>query len=239
VHASPVFELCRESWPRVARLDYDPVMEPISSTDALRVRAIRCTRGAAPVLRDLSLTLPAGARLGIVGGNGAGKTTLVRVLVGLLRAQAGTVHVFGQPAGSPAAGRRLGWLPDRPVLPTGRVRAVLATGCTLTSTPTSRIPALCSELGLTPLLDRPADRLSLGQSRSVALALALLHAPALLVLDEPLTALDPSATERLHAALRARSELAVLCTGHDPSALQGLTDRVRVLRDGTLHEPTP
>ena len=189
------------------------------------------------VLREASLSLDPAERVVVLGGNGAGKTTLTRLVAGLLRPDAGSVCVAGHPAGSSRAGRALGLLPERPILPRARsVEALLHTGLALSGARGRDPHAVLSELGLADLAPRRPRRLSQGQQRLVALALALVHDPALLVLDEPFTALDPEARGRVRAALAARPDTAILATAHHPDDVVGLDLRPLRLVDGRVEE---
>lgn len=212
-------------------------MDPILPSPILEVSGLRRDRAGREVLTSVELRLDAGARLGIVGRNGAGKTTLVRVLAGLLKPQAGTVLVQGYAAGSRAAGRLTGWMPERPVLPLMRVHDLLQTACALTGTDAERITSQSELLEISHLHSRPAGSLSQGEARLVALAMALLHQPKLLVLDEPFTALDGPARERVVRAVSAQPNVAIVATAHDAASLEGIVDQVQHLADGRLQDP--
>lgn len=237
--APPLFELCGDCWPPLAHVDYDPVMEPIDTSAILEVRGLVRKASGRDVLRGVDLTLRSGQRLGVLGANGSGKTTLVRTLAGLLRAHGGTIRISGYRPGSAGAGARIGWMPERPALPDQPVLQLLRTGCALTGTPADRADAILDELDLSALAPHRGPRLSQGQQRLVTLALALVHDPALLLLDEPLTALDTTSSQALRRALDRRPDTAVLATAHTESDLTGVVRSTRTLRDGVLSADAP
>jgi ABC-2 type transport system ATP-binding protein len=144
-------------------------------------------------VRECSLTLPAGKVIGLVGPNGAGKTTLLHMLVGLLRPTQGTVRVLGGVPGLPETRRRVGFVAqDKPLYRNFTVGEMLAMGGWLNAgydevAGRQRLARLEIPLG------QRVSSLSGGQHAQVALALALSKRPDLLVLDEPVSSLDPLA----------------------------------------------
>ena len=160
------------------------------------------------VLDGLCLSLGAGKMAALLGCNGAGKTTALRVLMGLLRPDAGSGHLFGAPLGSRVSRRQVGFAPEQPALPldttplefvswVARVRGADAA--------TSRKQALAAlaPLGVAALARQRIRSLSKGMRQRVGLAQAIVGEPRLLVLDEPLSGLDPLARREVHALLRA------------------------------------
>jgi ABC-2 type transport system ATP-binding protein len=194
-------------------------------------------------VRDLELEVLCGRITGLVGPNGAGKTTTLRLAAGLVRAHQGLVTVLGvDPGRRPTAARRsLGFLPDRPQLPAHltprellRLRAALYDLSAARST--ERTAALALELGIESLLDRWCRVLSHGQAQRVALASVLISEPRLLLVDEPMTALDLEAQMQVRSALRSRADAgsAVVITTHTVSHVAALADHVVHLRDGRV-----
>lgn len=163
-----------------------------------------------PVLRDLDLALDAGTVTALTGPNGAGKTTLIRILAGALEPDAGRVWLGTLDA---AADRRaylrrvgLAGAGDRGLYARLDVRAnlELAAGLALVSGPRRRtlVAAAIDRFALGALAGRRGDRLSLGQRQRLRLAIAFLHEPDVVLLDEPTSSLDADATQLLAGALR-------------------------------------
>ena len=189
-------------------------------------------------LRGLDLDLPAGGITAVVGPNGAGKTTLLRLLAGLDRPQEGQVLLGGRPVleGRERRGA-IGLVTHQPRLyPQLSPLELLRFHAQLHGLrpPASELAVLLDAQGLTPWAHRPARTLSRGLAQRLALLRALLPDPAVLLLDEPFTGLDPAAaadlTERLLAARAAGR--AILLTTHDLERLPGLADALLALRGG-------
>ncbi|HET8681166.1 MAG TPA: ATP-binding cassette domain-containing protein [Micromonosporaceae bacterium] len=197
-------------------------------------------------VRDLSLKIAHGEVVGLLGQNGAGKTVTIKCLVGLLRPTSGTVRVLGHdPAHrrrelleqvSMVAGHRSQMVWDVPVLDTFRMhKDVYGIGDIAYR---QRLEELADLLDLEPLLDTSVRRLSLGQRMRCELAVALLHAPRTVFLDEPTLGLDVVAQQRLRRFLRDyndRHGAAMLVTSHYMTDLEVLTDRVILLEAGSAH----
>lgn len=198
---------------------------------------------------DLTLTAERGATTAVVGPNGAGKSTLLRVLAGLVRLEEGWVRVDGRDVSQlPAHARRVGLVPQRhALLPHLSVRANVAYGLHARGVGRAESHRRATEwverLGLSPLADRRPRTLSGGQSQRVALARALATEPDLLLLDEPLAAVDATAAVDLRRTLRthlATFEGTCLLVTHDPVEAVTLADRLVVLEDGvTVQDGTP
>ena len=178
--------------------------------------------------------------LGLVGPSGAGKTTLLEALAGL-RLATGVIRVGGRTLLDTAAGidlparrRRVGYVPqDALLFPHLTVRGNLAYG----AADGARVDAVAEMLEVAALLDRPATSLSGGERQRVALGRALAAAPELLLLDEPLGALDPARRERiLPYVLRARQALgvAMVWVTHDVDELSHAADRALVIDRGAV-----
>ncbi len=211
-------------------------------------RGVEVRYGTVTALAGLDLACAAGVVTGLVGPNGAGKTTTLRLAAGLVRPLRGEVRVAGvDPTTSPtAARRRLGLLPDRPALPAHlTAREMISLRARLYGLPAdetaSRIAAITAELALEPLLDRFCRALSHGQAQRVALAAVLTPAPPLLLVDEPMTALDLDAQLVAREALRARAAAgaAVVLTTHTVDHVAALADRVVHLRSGRVTAERP
>ncbi|MCD4863256.1 cytochrome c biogenesis heme-transporting ATPase CcmA [Pseudomonas sp. PLB05] len=186
--------------------------------------ALRCERGGRLLFDDLSLGLAAGESLQIGGVNGSGKTSLLRILAGLLPADAGEVR-------RPAAAELL-WLGHAPGIAEGLT--VLENLYSLANLWRPTTPAAClaalAALGLADWADEPCRQLSAGQRRRVALARLHLPAPPRLwLLDEPFTALDAASCTQLEERLRAHCAAggALVLTSH--RELEVLPDGHRLL----------
>lgn len=194
-----------------------------------------------PALRGISLTLDAGEKVGLVGPNGSGKSTLLMCLNGLLAGE-GKVVVQGDELN---AGRlrefrgRVGLVfqspDDQLFMPT--LADDLAFGpVNLGLDPDDvrrRVDEVASELGLAGLLDRAPHHLSMGQKRAAAIAAVLAMRPAVLLMDEPSSNLDPRGRRRLIEVLEALSETLLLAS-HDLALVGNVCRRVLVIDDGRL-----
>jgi ABC-type multidrug transport system ATPase subunit len=164
------------------------------SAPAVALERVGRAYGERVALRDVSFTLPAGATVAVFGANGAGKTTLLRILAGLLRPHAGRATVLGAelPREAYRARGRTGLLAHEPLLYRElTVRENLCFHARLHGVDAARVDALCQEVGLAARADDPVRTLSRGMTQRAAICRAVLHAPELLLLDEPLANLDP------------------------------------------------
>jgi heme ABC exporter ATP-binding subunit CcmA len=204
----------------------------------LAARGLRRSFGRVRVLRDVDLTLAAGDLLAVAGPNGAGKSTLLRVLAGLSRPSAGEVRVEGRRlAGDPDARRAIGLLSHHSLLYDDlTLLENLAFAARLYGSPHPAEIARAA-LAAAGLADRAGDqprRLSRGLLQRAAIARALLHGPRVLLLDEPFTALDAAAAERLRATLADRREagMGVLVVTHHLAEVWDVATRVAVMVGG-------
>jgi len=204
------------------------------SAPAIRTDALGKRYGSAWALRDCTLEVPAGSVTALVGPNGAGKTTLLQLVVGLGRASAGTVEVFGfDPQSEPTAVLpRVGFVAQEHPLYSGfTVAETLKLGRKLNPSwdddlARTRVEALGLPLG------RKVGKLSGGQQAQVALTLALAKRPELLVLDEPVASLDPLARrEFLQSLMEAVTEtgMTVVLSSHIVADLERVCDHLVIL----------
>ena len=190
-------------------------------------------------VRDLDLHVPSGSIYGFLGPNGAGKTTTIRLLLGLLRPQAGEVALFGHPlhGDRAAALAQVGALVESPAL-YGHLSARdnLEVTRRLLALPRTRIDAVLDRVGLSDSADRRVRDYSLGMRQRLAIALALLGSPRLLVLDEPGNGLDPAGILDMRGLLRglAADGITVFVSSHQLGEIEQVATHVGVLRAGRL-----
>jgi ABC-2 type transport system ATP-binding protein len=197
--------------------------------------------GDFPAVQGLTFRVEAGEVVGLVGPNGAGKTTTLRALAGILRPSGGTIRIAGHDmAREPIAAKSaLAFVPDEPHLfPYLTVEEHLAFVARLYGVHdvAARIPPLLVELELDDRRGQLPDELSRGMRQKLAIACGLLHDPKAVLLDEPLTGLDPVGIRRMKATIRQRAQLgaAVLLSSHLLHLVEELCTRVLVLRRGEI-----
>jgi len=186
-------------------------------------------------VRDVSLTLQRGAITGFLGRNGAGKSTTMRLLAGVLVPQRGTVTLDGEPVTSARARARIGWAPEEPPTAAGlSVREHLAFARSLAPGAGRGVDDVVAALDLSAVVDRLAGALSKGTRQRLGVAMALLGAPDVLLLDEPAAGLDPAQVLALRELLRAEKArgAAILLSSHVVAELGALVDHVVAIRDG-------
>ncbi|MDE2156462.1 MAG: ABC transporter ATP-binding protein [Xanthomonadaceae bacterium] len=221
---------------------------PVSPATVLRLDRLSRRRAGRPAVRNLSLALQSGQVLGLLGVNGAGKSTTLSMIAGALRPDSGSIQLNGEDfLEHPGLARqRIGWLPERAPLwaeltvsehldAHGRLRGLHGPALRLARN------AIIERLDLQPLARRLAGVLSQGQRQRLGLACALLHRPALLVLDEPANALDPVQTAALRTLIReqATTGTAVILSTHLLTEVTAVCDRVAILHEGTLRHDGP
>ncbi len=205
---------------------------------ALALEGVVKRYGTRTVLDGVSLAVWPGELVALLGPNGAGKTTAVEILEGYRPADGGTVRVFDVDprVGGPALRARIGLMLQGGGLdPRSTPREVLRLYAAF-HTGARSVDELVAALGLGPVADTPVRRLSGGERQRLALALALVGDPDVLLLDEPTAGMDPEArrtTRELIAGLRTEGR-AVLLTTHDLGDVERLADRVVILHRGSI-----
>jgi zinc/manganese transport system ATP-binding protein len=211
---------------------------------ALHLSGLRLTLGGHDILAGVNADIQAGEFVGIFGPNGAGKTTLVRALVNTLRPAAGTISIFGQPPAK--ACHLIGYMPQSNAgleLTALSARAILeavAQGESWGVPWSSRavraeVQRVLQLTGARSYADRPFNQLSGGERQRVMLAQALLGAPKILVLDEPLAGLDPRNQALLIECVgdvQEHANATVLFVAHDMNPLLRVMDRVLYVAGG-------
>lgn len=197
-----------------------------------------------PAVSAVSLTIPHGSLYGLVGANGAGKTTFLSMATGLLRPTTGTslidgVNVWADPV---AARGRVGLLPDGPTMSealpglTGLRYVGVLQGLT-PDVADSRARQLLEVLEIADAADKPVTNYSAGMKKKIGLAAAMIHSPDLLVLDEPLEAVDPVSAVTIRTLLEqftARGGTVVL-SSHSMGLIEQVCTHVAILNRGSLY----
>ena len=209
----------------------------VAAPPALRARDVCLRYGAKTVLDRVSLEVPQGAIVGLVGSNGAGKTSLMRSLLGLSMPQSGAMEVLGDCPGAftVATRERLGYVPQSPELVDWmRVGDSLDyLGSFYPRWNTTRVQRWLSAWELDPRAKIAS--LSLGQRQKLALIQALGHEPDLLLLDEPVASLDPlMRREFVRALFESEGERTVLISSHLLGDLERLITHLAVMRQGRV-----
>jgi len=202
---------------------------------AIELRGLARYFGERTALREISVRVPAGATLAVLGRNGAGKSTLLRILASLLRPHCGDVLVFGEPLPRRAFAVRskLGLLAHEPLLYrelTGREN--LEYHAQLHRTPIQRVTQVLEAVQMERRADEPVRLLSRGMIQRLAVCRTVLHNPELLLLDEPRANLDPAASELVEPLIGRASGRTRVLTSHDPQAALAEADLVLALKDG-------
>jgi heme exporter protein A len=207
----------------------------VAAAPAIELEGLTRRYGERVALRDVTLSLPAGATLVVFGPNGAGKSTLLRVLSTLLRPHAGSARVLGRslPDEGWAIRGRIGLLGHAPLLYrdlTGREN--FAFHARLHDVALDRADALLDQVGLSARAGDKVHTYSRGMVQRLAVCRAVLHDPELLLLDEPRANLDPAAREIVEPLIGAASGRTRVVTSHDPAGGLADADLALGLRDG-------
>ena len=206
----------------------------VLNTPAIELRGLARRFGERTALSEVSVRVPSGATLAVLGRNGAGKSTLLRILATLLRPHAGDVEVLGEPLPRRAFAVRskIGLLGHEPLLYrdlTGREN--LRYHARLHGLPDEQAERLLGAVGMQRRGDDPVRSLSRGMVQRLAVCRAVLHDPELL-LDEPKANLDPAASELVEPFIGGGNGRTRVLTSHDPEAAIEEADLVLGLRDG-------
>jgi iron complex transport system ATP-binding protein len=210
--------------------------EPMHARSVLRTSGLAVGWNGRIVLRDIDLAIEPGERVALLGSNGSGKTTLLRVLAGIAPPLAGELTWRG--AALPKGGARcrvVGYVLQTEPTVHFTVRQLVALGLGTDGPPSApqmaEVARVLADEGLTELADRRCSTLSGGEWQRAVIARALVAQPALLLLDEPTSHLDPARRAVLHERLLRLRDQAVVLATHDLE-LAALCDRVMILGDG-------
>lgn len=192
-------------------------------------------------VKGVSFEVLRGEIFGFLGPNGAGKTTTIKMLTGLIKPTRGSAFLFGIPAPSPEAMGRVGFLPENPyVYPYLSPREFVALCGRLNglSGPRlrGRVEGCLERVGVSYAADRPVRNLSKGMLQRVGLAAALVHEPELLLLDEPMSGLDPVGRKEVRDLIleERTAGRTVMFSSHILSDVEMLCDRVTILKKGEV-----
>ncbi len=207
----------------------------------LSVRNLIVTRGSRITLDDISLSLPVGETLAVVGESGAGKSTLISAILGQIRPSKGQITWNGAPThmARPALVMQEPRAAFNPALSLRRsvMEPIVAQKIALED---DRLERLCAGLELPlELLDRRPDQVSIGQAQRAGILRALIAAPPLVMFDEPLSALDAVTqkhTARLISDIQAEEKFAALIVTHDLGYAVAHADQIAVLKSGRIEE---
>lgn len=206
----------------------------------LAINGVSKSYGSLRALDDVTFEVRPGELFGFVGSNGAGKTTTMRIALGVLSADAGTVTLDGHPVDSETRSQ-IGYMPaDRGLYPKMKVGAQLTYFARLHGLSASAADASVrhwtERLDIAKRIDDMVDTLSTGNQQRVQLAAALVHDPRVLVLDEPFSGLDPVAVDVMSEVLTEKSAdgVPVIFSSHQLELVERLCDRVGILMSGSL-----
>jgi len=206
----------------------------------LELTAVNRSFGERRVLKDVSFSVAGGRMTGFVGGNGAGKTTTMRVILGVLAADSGSITLDGTPLTAQQR-TRFGYMPEeRGLYPKMKVaEQIVYLGRLHGMSPAQakgNTESLLTRLGLGERMDDTLESLSLGNQQRAQIAAALVHDPEVLVLDEPFSGLDPIAVEVVLNVLKdfAATGAPVIFSSHQLDIVERLCDDLVVIADGEI-----
>lgn len=205
----------------------------------LQARGISMSYGRKTVLKGLELGVRRGEVCGLLGPNGAGKTTLLKVLTGLARPDGGDVELFGKPFAEGAL-RKTGAIIDKPAYYGGKTaRENLAIHQALLGIPENRVEHLLEQVGLSEHAGSKVAKFSTGMKQRLAIAMALMGRPRLLILDEPVNSLDTQGMADMRALfqeLNREMGATILITSHLLDEVSRLATSYAILRGGAARQ---
>ncbi|MCI9220170.1 MAG: ABC transporter ATP-binding protein [Lachnospiraceae bacterium] len=192
-------------------------------------------------LKDINMTLRQGEILGFLGPSGAGKTTTIKIITGQLRQTSGEARLLGTDSANidESIYENIGVVSDSSgIYKKMTVWQNLAVFARIWKVPRERVEQVLDQVGLAEHKNKPAGKLSKGQTQRLVLARAVLHKPRVLFLDEPTSGLDPTTAVAIHRMLLELKEqgMAIFLTTHNMEEATKLCDRVALLHDGEIVE---
>lgn len=194
-----------------------------------------------PILNGIELHIPARSIFGFIGANGAGKTTLIHLMVGLRTPTRGSVQLFGHSATSPEAKLRMGYLPERPyfydhLTGEGLLRFFGELSRMEKARIQERIPIVLEAVGMAHARKVELRKYSKGMLQRIGIAQALIHDPELLILDEPMSGLDPVGRKEIRELLvkLASEGRTLFFSTHIIPDVEAICDQVAVIKKGRI-----
>lgn len=224
----------------------------MDTATAIEISGLGFSYNGSPVLTGVDLALPHGDFLAVLGPNGGGKTTLIKLILGLLRPTAGTVRVYGQPAGS--SGGQTGYMPQHthvsPSFPISALDVTLlglaqpglfgARGLRTGAGERAQALEALDSVGMADFARTRMAGLSGGQKQRVLLARALVSRPRLLLLDEPTASIDHEGKHCIHELLgRLNQDMTIVLVSHDLSVISSAVKSVACVNRTLHHHQTP
>jgi ABC-2 type transport system ATP-binding protein len=209
----------------------------------IQFQSLTKTYGSFEAVKPLTLTVRRGEVFGFLGPNGAGKTTTIRMMMGILAPSAGRVMIDGLDCHVDATEvkRRVGYLPDNPIFYDFlRGREILQFVAEMhgytRAEAAERAARMLTEFGLDEVTEEFAVNYSMGMKKKLGLACALIHAPSVLILDEPINGLDPRASRDVQERLLAEAAggTTIFVSTHLLDMAEKLCDRVGIIHRGAL-----
>jgi ABC-2 type transport system ATP-binding protein len=210
----------------------------LSTDDAIRLTHVAKSFSGHQAVKDLSLAVPRGSVFGLLGPNGAGKTTTLRMVMDILAPDAGTIEILGAPAG-PGSRDRVGYMPEerglypRMVLDEQLLFMAEIKGTTRREA-ARRLPAWLERLGLADWAKKRVNELSKGMQQKAQFIATVLHEPQVLILDEPMSGLDPVGMDNMRNVLLdlKRQGTTLVLSSHQMETVERLCDRVALIDRG-------
>ena len=221
----------------------EPALNPSAGTTTVQIEGVTKSFGSQVAVRDLTLTLRAGEIFAFLGPNGAGKTTTLKLTTGLLRPDAGTISMcgFSLHRDGRRAKQHLAYVPDQPFVYeklTGRefIRFAREMYGVPQAAADERLAELNRRLAMDAFLDHLCETYSHGMKQKVALAAALIHAPRVLVVDEPMVGLDPRTARVIKDIFRelVTEGGTVFMSTHTLDVAEQVADRIGIINRGRL-----
>jgi ABC-2 type transport system ATP-binding protein len=208
------------------------------SLSAIALRGVTKAYDGHVAVRDVSLEIPQGSVFGLLGPNGAGKTTTLRMVMNILAPDSGVVEILGAPPGQ-AARDRIGYMPEErglyPRMALGEQLLFLAeVKGTRRKEAARRLPAWLERMGLAAWANKKTNELSKGMQQKAQFVAAVLHDPEILILDEPLSGLDPIGADMMRDLLveLSRQGKTLVISSHQMETVERICDRVALINKG-------